>query len=287
MLTLFFIGAYCGMRSLPVESCDFLHSQDTLGDGEGLEYCGPSESSFLDLDKVRFPLRATIRPMGSLQAGQVCKFQLRLHNYKEEMLTGKDIVVNHTEKLHLLCIDESVQDYQHVHPQEVAPGVFEFAFTPANGGRYKVFVDFIMMRSGSRVLLQDSFDVEGERVQPVWTGALQARSGKYSFTLRMADPQIRSGQTQAVEIQVVDTANGQPVELQPIMGAYAHLVAFDAARRGFAHFHPLSADEELWDPSLDGLQFSFSLGDPGQYRLWAQVRIDDREQFVPFDLKVI
>ena len=77
VLTLFFIGAYCGMRSLPVESCDFLHSQDTLGDGEGLEYCGPSESSFLDLDKVRFPLRATIRPMGSLQAGQVCKFLLR------------------------------------------------------------------------------------------------------------------------------------------------------------------------------------------------------------------
>ena len=211
--------------------------------------------------------------------------------------TPKSYVFN-TLVQHKLREDFTVPDFIHKVTPAAAPGsvgedsttkpgVFEFAFTPANGGRYKVFVDFIMMRSGSRVLLKDSFDVEGERVQPAWTGALQARSGKYSFTLRMADPQIRSGQTQAVEIQIVDTANGQPVQLQPIMGAYAHLVAFDAARRGFAHFHPLSADEELWDPSLDGLQFSFSLGDPGQYRLWAQVRIDDREQFVPFDLKVI
>ena len=35
------------------------------------------------------------------------------------------------------------------------------------------------------------------------------------------------------------------------------------------------------------LQFSFSLESPGPYRIWAQVKIDGREIFVPYDLNVI
>ena len=202
-------------------------------------------------------------------------------------LTADDIAVSHTEKLHLLCVDESLEDYQHVHPVEVEPGLFEFSLTPAHGGQYKIFLDFIMMRSGSRVLLQDTFVVEGQRRQPAWDGVLKAQSGKFSFTLKMPAGPVAAGQKQSIELEVLDTTTGKPAQLEPVMGAYAHLVAFDAGRRGFAHFHPLNENEELWDASLAGLQFSFSLGDAGSYRLWAQVRLEGRERFVPFDLKVI
>ncbi len=287
LLTLFFVGAYFGMRSLPVESCDFLHSQDTLGDAEGLEYCGPGESNFVDLDKVRFPMRVEVKALGQPVAGAPCQFRLRLHNYREEALTGEDIAVSHTEKLHLLCVDESLEDYQHVHPEEVAPGLFEFTLTPAHGGRYKIFLDFIMMRSGSRVLLQDTFVVDGARPKPDWGGALQAQSGKFSFALKMPSGAIAAGQKQAIELEVLDTTTGKPARFEPVMGAYAHLVAFDSARRGFAHFHPLNQDEELWDASLAGLQFSFNLGEAGAYRLWVQVCLEGRERFIPFNLKVI
>jgi len=32
------------------------------------------------------------------------------------------------------------------------------------------------------------------------------------------------------------------VPLEPVMGAFAHLVAFDETRSGFAHLHPMETD---------------------------------------------
>lgn len=287
VLTLFFLAVYCGVRSLPVEPCDFLHSQDTLGDGEGLEYCGPGESSFIDLDKVRFPLRVEVRPLALPIEGETCQFLMTIHNYKGQQLTAADFALSHTEKVHLLCVDESLMDYQHVHPQELRSGEFGFSLTPKKGGVYKVFLDFIIRRSGSRVLLQDSFRVEGPGSQPLWNVMPEKQSGDYSFALRMPSEGISAGQAHSLELKVWNSTKGEPARLEPVMGAFAHLVAFDADRRGFAHFHPLNEQDPLWNPSKSALQFSFSLDSVGAYRLWAQVKLEGQEVFVPFDLKVI
>ena len=287
LLSACFLAAYCGMRSLPVEPCNFLHTQDTLGEADALEYCGPGESSFINLDKVRFPLRVNVRPLQSPKVGETCTFRMTLHNYKEESLTAADIAVSHTEKVHVLCVDASLADYQHVHPLEVEPGVFEFSLTPRKGGDYKCFLDFIVLRSGSRVLLQDSFAVEGASGRFVQKGIETVQAGDYSFTLQKAMKSVPAGQLQALELKVMHTATEKPAKLEPVMGAFAHIVAFDTGRRGFAHFHPLNETEDLWDATSEGLQFSFQLEDPGTYRLWAQVKIDGRDLFVPFDLEVI
>jgi hypothetical protein len=75
--------------------------------------------------------------------------------------------------------------------------------------------------------------------------------------------------------------------LQPVMGAFAHLVAFDDECRGFAHLHPkenlipVEGEETYRGP----LTFGFRPPSTGHFRLWAQVRIDEQEIFVPFDLE--
>jgi hypothetical protein len=288
-VTLFFVAAYCGMRSLPVEPCDFLHNQDTLGDSEGLEYCGPGESSFIDLDKIKFPLRAQVTPMDAPTAGQPCRFRLTLHNYKEESLTASDITLSHTRKVHLLCVDESLDDYQHVHPEEDPnqPGIFNFTLTPRAGGTYKVFLDFIIQRSGARVLLHDTFLVRGKSNRPDPSVAYEKQVGDYTFALQMPTNEIPSRQFQTVDFKVWNTVTGEPIALEPVMGAYAHLVAFDGQRRGFAHFHPLNQENTVPNSIKSALQFSFSLESPGPYRIWAQVKIDGREIFVPYNLTVI
>ena len=79
------------------------------------------------------------------------------------------------------------------------------------------------------------------------------------------------------------------IVLTPVMGAFAHMVAFDSSLKGFAHLHP--SEEPL--PAKRGLapgrplQFLSSL-QAGILRLWAQVLLEDmdREIFIPFDLKV-
>ena len=145
-----------------------------------------------------------------------------------------------------------------------------------------------MMRSGGRVLLHNSFSVEGVPRTPNWDGVLQAQSGDFSLALKVpSGEEVLAGREQTIQLNVHNTLSGNPAKLEPVMGAFAHLVAFDESRTGFAHFHPLNQSNLSKDSSLSGLQFSFKLTDPGNYRLWAQVMLEGQERFVPFDLKVI
>jgi len=74
----------------------------------------------------------------------------------------------------------------------------------------------------------------------------------------------------------------------PIMGAFAHLVAFDEERSGFAHLHPAEIDltnsPDLLKPELN---FKVTIPQPGRYVIWAQVNLGGAEIFAPFWLEVL
>ena len=71
------------------------------------------------------------------------------------------------------------------------------------------------------------------------------------------------------------------------MGAYAHLVAFDVARTGFAHLHPMDADPtRAPDARRPVLTFKLTIPRAGSYTVWAQLIVAGREEFVPFRLDV-
>ena len=71
------------------------------------------------------------------------------------------------------------------------------------------------------------------------------------------------------------------------MGAFAHLVAFDEARSGFAHLHPnefnLSQQPDAVKPVLN---FKIMIPAAGNYVIWAQLNLGGREVFVPFWFEV-
>jgi hypothetical protein len=71
------------------------------------------------------------------------------------------------------------------------------------------------------------------------------------------------------------------------MDAYAHLVAFDTQRSGFAHIHPLQTDLlSRPEPERPKLTFRVAIPSAGRYVIWSQLSIDGREQFVPFWFQV-
>lgn len=71
--------------------------------------------------------------------------------------------------------------------------------------------------------------------------------------------------------------------MEPVMGAYAHLVAFDAARSGFAHLHPNETDlSRALNPTRPQLTFKLTIPRIGRYVIWAQVNLGGTEMFVPF-----
>jgi hypothetical protein len=77
------------------------------------------------------------------------------------------------------------------------------------------------------------------------------------------------------------------VPLEPVMGAFAHVVAFDPERNGFAHLHPLAGDPLAPpDATAPVLAFRVTIPQPGRYIVWAQVRMEGRDRFAPFSLEV-
>jgi hypothetical protein len=86
----------------------------------------------------------------------------------------------------------------------------------------------------------------------------------------------------------VTRTGGGAVPLEPVMGAFAHLVAFDEARSGFAHLHPAQADvTQRPDAVRPTLDFKITIPQPGRYVIWAQVNLAGRETFVPFWFDVV
>jgi hypothetical protein len=194
----------------------------------------------------------------------------------------------HTRKLHLLIADPSLTDYQHLHPEPTrVPGEWSFTFTPTLGGIYRIFADFTPAATNRSLYANVDLVVAGEQLStpelaaamtPSWIGQRDA----YRLELAPATRQIRAGQATDLKFSVTNTGGGA-VGLEPVMDAYAHLVAFDTARSGFAHLHPMDADPGVAPDSIKPtLSFKITIPAAGRYVIWAQLKINGREKFVPF-----
>ena len=89
----------------------------------------------------------------------------------------------------------------------------------------------------------------------------------------------------------IAAADGGPIELEEVMGAKGHMVAFDFAGKGFAHMHPMDSIAEAvagFSPgdADDALEFLFNVPNPGEYRLFAQIQVNGEAVFGRFDLLV-
>lgn len=284
-----FLILFLVIRSMPVEPCEVLHYGDYMNEEGAVEYCGEEETSFFDMTLMRYPVEVQIKPQGEVRAGDQVTFDLYLFDHQGRAIAYDDIVVSHTERIHLMVVDASLSDYQHIHPVPTdVPGNYQFTVTPEFGGTYNVFLDFISLASQRRVLAKSNFVVAGEPKRLAMDTNDEYPLGDYTFRLSAPDgKRFPVGEESQLEL-VVEPNQGKPApEFGLVMGAYAHLVVFDENGRGFAHLHPQNPFIDQQDPKSPDLRFSFYPGGAGRYRLWAQLKVDGEERFVPFDLEVV
>lgn len=288
ILTTGCLGTFFALRAVPVEPCDFLHYGDFVNAEGVIEGCGYEEVGFFDLTTLRFPVLAEVTPLTELRPGHEAVMQLSLKTTTGRTIAFEDIAVSHTERVHAMIVDPSLEDYQHLHPTDGGmPGTYTFTFTPERAGEYSVFLDFIPLQNSRRTLLQTRFTVAGD-TQPVDADAqsLAHRSGDFLYRLVPEDnAPFTAGEVTRFSLEV-EARGAEEVVFEPVMDSFAHIVAFEASRSGFAHFHPENPFIDGQDPRNPELDFVFSVEDPGHYRVWAQVAINGQERFVPFDLQV-
>jgi hypothetical protein len=280
------VAVFAGLRALPTGT-DLSH-MDFRVEARGMssiEFCDPLNPQFIPVVAVRSPVTMALRSEGGpLVAGARAAARVSLRTASGKPIGAQDLRVTHTRRLHLLIVSPDLTDYQHVHPEPAADaGEWAFVFTPRRAGTYRVFADFTPAATDRG--LYASVDVEVEAGAGGAVGAA-ARPTGFNFELATEPRPLVAGRPLDLRFSVTARDVGA-VALEPVMGAYAHLVAFDAERSGFAHLHPVEG--EGWrppDPARPVLNFKLTIPRPGRYVVWAQVRLAGVETFVPFEVQV-
>jgi hypothetical protein len=170
--------------------------------------------------------------------------------------TVRDFDVEHERRLHLIVAGRGSGAFLHLHPAQRADGSWTTPLRLPQRGSYRVFADFTT--GGERRTL--GIDVVG-------TGAGRA----VTRAIRPYDVQLdRDGER--LEFRV--TRNGEPVEVEPYLGAGGHLVVLREGDLAYVHAH---AEE-------DELAFDVPFPGEGRYRLYLQFQVDGVVETARFEV---
>lgn len=212
---------------------------------------------------------------------------LKLSHQDGSPVTPDDLAVVHTKKLHLFVVDSSLSDYQHLHPEPTGtPGEYAFTFTPRTGNKYSAWADITMIADSRNHKLLAAFPSPGRQIPPaIKTNAKAAATG-LQFEWR-CDDSLVAGKPVIVEATVRD-ANGNFVQdLEPVMGAFAHLVGFGADGKSIVHTHPLGREPESSADRGDGrLRFHVEPNFSGPAQFYLQVKRGGQDIFAPFGQQI-
>ena len=234
-------------------------------------------------------LRITAEPAKPLKVGEPVEVTVKLTRPDGSPVLLEDLVEAHTEKIHLLIIDSSLTDYHHEHPKPGrAPGEYVFRFTPRKPGSYRVWADVIPAETGAQeyVIADILAETQGEPLtdrEPRLVG----ESGGLRYELSFDKPEIRAGEAVLGTLRITRPDGSVFDQLEPLMGAYAHLVGFSEDYHSIAHVHPMGKEPERPEERGYGeLRFHLMPSQPGLMRLFAQVQINGKDVFIPYTLDI-
>lgn len=292
MLTSVFVGAYFVLRALPDAQCGFLHYEEIIHPDGTVELCATNHAGFMDLTKLEYPIRTELSFSSDLVPGQQSEVTMELLTSGGMTIAPYELAQTHTKLMHVMVIDPSLEDYHHIHPQPVGiNGQYTFEFTPKLSGNYRFYTEVVPMVTRRQQIAQSRVPVEGAADAPRFTRpTLESVVDGVRFALSGLPEVLQTNTDHRLELKVA-SADGGSLELETIMGAKGHMVAFDAEGKGFAHMHPedsiVSARAGLsLDKPTNTMGFIFNVPNPGWYRVFAQIQVEGREVFGRFDFRV-
>lgn len=249
------------------------------------------------------PVTITATPAGPIAPGKPVALTLRLSDQNGRPIVAADMKTNHGHLLHVMVVDVGLEDYAHAHPTANPDGAFSFTFTPRLDRPYRLWADFKLAHAegGGDHAGHDHGDGDhadatyastdipvGKNAPPALAAApsLRAEAGGLKFQLSLPGA-LKAGEAAKAQLAVLG-ADGKPfTQLEPLMGAYAHIVGFNAGATAMLHVHPEGA-EPANDAARGGPVISFTLEpkDAGPQKLFVQVKANGAEITVPFTVLV-
>ncbi len=260
----------CGASIIPLSIAQFLNGKPK-----------PTNTSHEQPASYGCQLAAPCNPT----RGQLCElvFQLIDQNTSKP-LCDKDLEVVHTRPLHTMMVDSSLRDYHHLHPTyDPARKAFVCHFTPALNGQYAMWNDFTVKGEQQPTHLKTELGMMRGMALPARVEHTSTATAE-GVTVRLSSEQRLSAGGDAMLTLDIRDAAGQPVtNLEPIMGAYAHLVGFSSDGKHFIHSHPLGAKPQSQDErGSSPLHFHVSLPHCSGVKFFLQIQREGKMLTLPF-----
>ena len=232
---------------------------------------GPAMLQGLAVADDRFRL---VAQTDGFTPGREREFRFRIVDRKGA--TVRDFEIEHTKRLHLIVVRRDLTRYVHVHPVEQADGSWTVPLRFRDPGTYRVFADFTAA-GAERTTLGTDVIVPGEAgSDPLPPPAATASADGYQVAISS-----RAGEGEERALAFTVTREGQPVRVEPYLGADGHLVVLRQGDLAYLHAHP-----EEKAGSGGPIRFMVDYPSAGSYRLFLQFKHEGRVHTVAFTQEV-
>jgi hypothetical protein len=211
-----------------------------------------------------------------------------------------DLVPDHGHVMHLFVVSPELDRLWHLHPRQADVGRFEQRLPALPRGHYELFGD-VVHQTGVSETVTATIDATGSGVPLAGDdSAYPAPSDGRIVWVRDQSPLVTKRLT-LFTFRVEDAAGEPARDLELYMGMPGHAVFIRRDRRVFAHVHPSGsapmAAMQMATPAAtahehDGrglpatVSFPFGFPEPGEYRIFVQVKRGGRIESAAFDAHV-
>ena len=230
-------------------------------------------------------VKALAPPLVSNQTVQV---DLRLRDAKGAGVGSLQLIETHTRRLHALLIDPLLEDYHHEHPiTSGRPGDFVFVFTPRKTGNYLMWLDVTPLATGRSEAPQAVIGTASPTlVFPSRVTQMQSKVDGWQFDLSFDRKKVVAGQPVNARLRVLD-AQGKPCfALEPLMGAFAHIVGFMDDRNTVIHVHSHGEPSHELSRSGPEVPFRFIAPKSGFLKFFVQTQVNGTVMLAKFGFPV-
>jgi hypothetical protein len=193
----------------------------------------------------------------------------------------REFEIEHEKRMHLIVVRRDLTRFQHLHPRLDGDGTWRTPLRIPDAGSYRVFADF--KHEGETQTLAADLEVDGlvdwKELPPPNT---MAHAGD-GYEVRMDGG--RSAGREA-ELRFTVLRNGEPVTVEPYLGAGGHLVALREGDLAYLHVHPVEHGGEPGHRSGAPVAFATEFPTEGRYRLFLQFKHGGRVHTAAFTREV-
>jgi hypothetical protein len=217
-------------------------------------------------------------------AGQQAELSFRITGPSGAPQTRFQVV--HEHPMHVFVVRRDLSENYHLHPVMAPDGAWSLPLTLRRPGPYRLVADFVAVDEQNQphpLVLGTDFELAGPyAAQPLPAPARE--TGVDGYAVRV-DGDLVAGRTSMMTVRI--TQGSVPItNVEPYLGALAHIAAFHEGDLEVVHMHPQEAPASGAGASPSELMVHAEFPVAGLYRMFIQFQIDGRVHTAPITVAV-